>query len=182
MMSSIFGFRDLNSRHLVTYRWSLWFNTGVPITSRIFEEDGSRVADWCFTVADLVHSRKLVSPFGAAPYRRIPIAASNRDGAVFQQRCCVIVFPIMRGSYVYDRSERGTCEVEFESRVGAAVAQWSRYRISAEFVLGVSQALPPPQWGVRYRTTRFPNLHIMAAVSEWSWPVLLSYGFETWYH
>ncbi|GFX85291.1 hypothetical protein TNCV_2675661 [Trichonephila clavipes] len=38
-------------------------------------EDDTRAADWCLTIADLVHSRKLVPHFSAAPYKRIPITA-----------------------------------------------------------------------------------------------------------
>ncbi|GFY34808.1 hypothetical protein TNCV_845031 [Trichonephila clavipes] len=36
-------------------------------------------ADWCFNIADLLHSRKLVSLFIVAPYRQIPIVADNID-------------------------------------------------------------------------------------------------------
>ncbi|GFV87617.1 hypothetical protein TNCV_779011 [Trichonephila clavipes] len=51
-------------------------------------------ADWCFTIADLVHYRKLVPPFSAASSRWIPITAD--DDLSIQQKG-VRCFPFETG-------------------------------------------------------------------------------------
>ncbi|GFV63159.1 hypothetical protein TNCV_3025881 [Trichonephila clavipes] len=53
---------------------------------RMFKRALAGAVDWCFTIADLVHSPKLVALFSAAPYRRIPIAAGNFDAHFPPQR------------------------------------------------------------------------------------------------